>query len=540
MDYLSLCLICKDENDYLPEWLDYHILMGVDRFYIYDNVSRISLREALQDYIERGWVVVVDIPGSKVQLYAYDHCLRTFGARTFWMGFIDTDEFLVLKTDPDLKEFLRGYEAYAGLAVSSLFFGSNGHKTPPVDGQISSYVKRTHSAFEDNRFIKSIVQPKFIQLPNSPHDFVYKAGAWCVNENRVRVDDQQFPHQSEKIQLNHYFCRSQEEIEAKLKRGGGARSHALTRGRFDAINAHSDVEDKTILEVLQRMFDRAQNDLGAPSNSSGRLTLLSKLRALAETRRPAPFELAIPDLPIQRPELMEWITLKTESEAASVVHDVEQYGRILLKQLTRQPAHIPLYVGLSYNYLSLNDPVASWQALSQAWQTAPNSYIVLIGMCNYFLATKNFSMAEKTSRLLQTIAPQALLPMGFLAESLIGQGRYEDALKIGVPVVELAAMVGELPKGMGNYLVKLMADYLLKKKDFDGAVKLWEAGAKCQLGKEALIELSRALLLADNASEARRRLLQAQAFAPHDERVGALLVQANAEISASRRNQKKK
>jgi len=33
MDCLSLCLICKDENDYLAEWLDHHILAGVDRFY---------------------------------------------------------------------------------------------------------------------------------------------------------------------------------------------------------------------------------------------------------------------------------------------------------------------------------------------------------------------------------------------------------------------------------------------------------------------------------------------------------------------------
>ena len=104
MDYISLCLICKDENSYLPEWLDYHILMGVDRFYIYDNESRVSLRETLKEYIERGWVVVVDIQGKAMQLYAYDHCLQTFGAQTFWMGFIDTDEFLVPKTAKDLKD----------------------------------------------------------------------------------------------------------------------------------------------------------------------------------------------------------------------------------------------------------------------------------------------------------------------------------------------------------------------------------------------------------------------------------------------------
>ena len=139
MDYLSLCLTYKDENDYLPEWLDYHILMGVDRFYIYDNESQVSLRETLKEYVERGWVVVLDISGKAMQLYAYDHCLQTFGPQTFWMGFIDTDEFLVPKTTLDLKEFLKDYEDYAGLAVSSLFFGSGNHKTRPAGGSFDCH-----------------------------------------------------------------------------------------------------------------------------------------------------------------------------------------------------------------------------------------------------------------------------------------------------------------------------------------------------------------------------------------------------------------
>ncbi len=142
MDYLSLCLICKDENDYLEEWLNYHILTGVERFYIYDNDSQISLRETLKDYVARGWVVITDIPGQAMQMYAYDHCLRAFGPSTRWLGFIDTDEFLVPKTSVDLKDLLQHYEEFGGLAVSSLFFGSNQHQERPAQGQLASYTLR--------------------------------------------------------------------------------------------------------------------------------------------------------------------------------------------------------------------------------------------------------------------------------------------------------------------------------------------------------------------------------------------------------------
>ena len=154
-----------------------------------------------------------------MQLNAYDHCLQSFGPYTFWMGFIDTDEFLVTKTVLDLKELLKEYEAFGGLAVSSLFFGSNGHQTRPTAGQITAYTRRTHETFMENDLIKSIVQPSRTSQPISPHDFAFNQGSWCVNEKKLQVVGQHFPNYIELIQLNHYFCRSEGEIDLKLQRG---------------------------------------------------------------------------------------------------------------------------------------------------------------------------------------------------------------------------------------------------------------------------------------------------------------------------------
>lgn len=36
---LAVCAIFKDEAAYLREWLDFHLLMGVEHFYLYDNGS---------------------------------------------------------------------------------------------------------------------------------------------------------------------------------------------------------------------------------------------------------------------------------------------------------------------------------------------------------------------------------------------------------------------------------------------------------------------------------------------------------------------
>jgi tetratricopeptide (TPR) repeat protein len=521
MDYLSLCLICKDENDYLPEWLDYHILMGVDRFYIYDNESQTSLRETLKEYIEGGWVVVVNIPGKAMQLYAYDHCLRTFGRNTFWMGFIDADEFLVPKTAPGLKELLKDYETYGGLAVNSIFFGSNGYQTRPAIGQVAAYTKSTHVIFLENDLVKSIVQPGLALMPNSPHDFTFKEGTWCVNEDFLRVDGQRFPNRTDKIQLNHYYCRSESEIDLKLRRGNSG-NIVWPRKRFDLVNQFATYEDTSILPNLNELFqDKAIMAVARPQEAE----LLEKMATLARTRRTSPLEITRSEnSPLNfRTEISDWMDLKAQGMAVKDRGDFYQLSKILLSLIQMQPQYPHMYIDLSNNYLHIGNPEAAWQALSQAWQLAPNTYAVHVGMALYFLHIKNYSMAEKTCHVLLEIAPHNLTVLGFLTQTLIGQERFEEALKVGVPVVELSAQTGELPDGMGIFLIKRMADHLLGEKDYDGAVRLWKIGVEIQPGETTtLLELANSMLLTGDKAGAQEALTKAQALSPQNESVRTL------------------
>ena len=518
MDYLSLCLICKDENDYLPEWLDYHILVGVERFYIYDNDSRVSLREDLRSYIERGWVVVIDISGSAMQLYAYDHCLQTYGAGTFWLGFIDTDEFLVPRSTSDLKELLREYEAFGGLAVSSLFFGSDGHQQRPEAGQIASYTRRVHEGYREFDLVKSIVQPAKVFLPNSPHDFLYKNENWCVNEKRLRVDGQRFPCSIQKIQLNHYYCRSEAEIDLKLGRGNSG-AVAWPRRRFEAVNKLAVINDDAIFHCLINVFSQAgYGESDRPDEIIGS-NLVERLSGLAS-------KIAVGSMPGSCPlvadsfrsELSETVDYKTRINQALGQHKLEDAKDLMLQLLQRTPGNINLLVDLAIILLELNDYSGAWQVLTRAWQYSANNYLVLGGMVFYFLRIQNFVMAESTCRLLLEIGPHEIQAMGFLTEALLGQGRFEEGLKVGLPVIEFAAVQGELPDGMGLYLVKKMADYLVTIRDYAGAVGVWQMGVKCQPGEiSALVELGEAFLLAGNIACAREQLEQARILAPENE-----------------------
>ncbi|MDE5835564.1 MAG: glycosyltransferase family 2 protein, partial [Paramuribaculum sp.] len=48
--YLAVCAIAKNEGPYFKEWIDWHLSMGVEKFYIYDNGSDDNTAEVLKPY----------------------------------------------------------------------------------------------------------------------------------------------------------------------------------------------------------------------------------------------------------------------------------------------------------------------------------------------------------------------------------------------------------------------------------------------------------------------------------------------------------
>ena len=48
---LAVAAIFKDEAPYLREWLDYHLLAGVEHFYLYNNDSTDDYAEMLKPYV---------------------------------------------------------------------------------------------------------------------------------------------------------------------------------------------------------------------------------------------------------------------------------------------------------------------------------------------------------------------------------------------------------------------------------------------------------------------------------------------------------
>ena len=81
MAYLSICAIYRNEGEYLREWIEFHRLVGVERCYLYDNLSTDSHREVLAPYVEQGIVAASGWPHTSALYSRSTSCVDSAATR---------------------------------------------------------------------------------------------------------------------------------------------------------------------------------------------------------------------------------------------------------------------------------------------------------------------------------------------------------------------------------------------------------------------------------------------------------------------------
>ena len=211
---LAICLIIKDENEYLIEWLNHHINIGFDNFIIYDNQSKISVnRYLLNENISTENITIINWNDNKhgSQLRAYEHCCQNY--KDFdYIAFIDTDEFIYLTVHKTIQEYINSLPKFDALGIYWRMYGDINY--PTTKRKIKDYV-----SYHENGHIKSIVNPKKVTKWNDPH-FATINGLY-INENKNIINSPIGKHTSKDIYIKHTWTRSLSEFEQKIKRGSG-------------------------------------------------------------------------------------------------------------------------------------------------------------------------------------------------------------------------------------------------------------------------------------------------------------------------------
>jgi len=259
MDQLVIAGIFRNESRYLREWLEFHLLMGVSKFYLYNNRSDDDWESVLSPYAASGVVEVTDWPYlPPCQQQAYEHALTQLFGQDTWCAFIDIDEFLWSPTFDTVTEAMAFFpESWGAVGVNWLCFGSSGYQFASPGLVLERFTWRPKTKSEFNRHIKSVIRMnQEVWVGDTPHQFRVTNGTYSEAGEELKGPFSPC-HRSDILRINHYSSKSRQEWLERSKLGKPDRpdSMPIDPDWYEKRQAR-DVDDRQIFKFLPALKER--------------------------------------------------------------------------------------------------------------------------------------------------------------------------------------------------------------------------------------------------------------------------------------------
>ncbi len=220
---IQTVLIIKENIPFLREWIIYHINLGVDKIYLYDNTGSVGcdgsdknknkyninyaelinltdeevdkeLQNILNDYKNNVVYVRWDprdennniIYGQNLSIIDY---ITKYGSENDYTCFIDTDEFIFSKNNLDLKQYIIDNGADKYDLIQKKFIDRFCNKNKKVI-EMTNCIENINT---DGWAIKSIIKNNKIII-SSPNIHIHDISITTNNNKRINEDDFRFNH----------------------------------------------------------------------------------------------------------------------------------------------------------------------------------------------------------------------------------------------------------------------------------------------------------------------------------------------------------
>lgn len=256
----------RNDALYLREWIEFHLLMGVGRFYLYHqgtSTPEDGWREVLHPYVERRIVDVKEWPyrchhsgGRNAQIDANQDCIDRIKGQKGWLALIDSDEFLFSPRYETVTEALATLPQTCGaVGVHWMMFGSSGKQEWEDAPVIERFTWRPNESLPYNRMYKSIVRLDDAALSTLGSEHHFQTSGGTINEDGTPLLDREAPPRSSILRLNHYFTKSRKEWEQRHPIDTSSETWGRDENRWLWVQA-MDVDDRTIQRFLAALKER--------------------------------------------------------------------------------------------------------------------------------------------------------------------------------------------------------------------------------------------------------------------------------------------
>lgn len=261
---LGIVAPAKCEARYLVEWIAYHRVLGVRRFFIADNGGEDGTSEVLQALDAAGLIVRLDWRDAKYfQLDFYNRTIPRLIGLVDVVAVVDCDEFFrPLDGCASVPEAVAGYFSNPRTVVVGINWASYGSSGRTCAGEglvLERFTKRGPRDFASNHHIKCFIRPhKFIPNNPTPHFFNFdQPGGRYIDSRGDSIEWSSELGVTRRVvwnmlRLDHFSIKSHEEFQVKIARGSSDNpANISTEAHFRAVDVN-DIEDPVDAGLLAR------------------------------------------------------------------------------------------------------------------------------------------------------------------------------------------------------------------------------------------------------------------------------------------------
>nr|WP_315177807.1 glycosyltransferase family 92 protein [uncultured Flavobacterium sp.] len=262
---VSICAIFKNEAHNMKEWIEFHKIVGVEHFYMFNNFSNDNYLEILESYVTDGTVTLIEWPVEQGQFSAYEYFYKTYSDATQWVSFLDLDEFITPFYKKNISEWLLKYKNYPCIVLYWKMFGSSGKiehdfsqltieqytvswdKLDTV-GKVLLNTNYEIAKFDGTLHHSTVIKVKFLGMlfMVPPINEFKKFLKWDIHRTGFKS------HKDISIQINHYWSKSfGYYFENKVKRGD-VNNHDRT---IDTFYAHERFNKGSDYKIFKYMIE---------------------------------------------------------------------------------------------------------------------------------------------------------------------------------------------------------------------------------------------------------------------------------------------
>lgn len=267
MKYLTIGTLWKNENDYALDFIQYHRIVGVEHFVIFNNanVDDFSLEELLKNENDVE-IIRFSTDIKKLHQEAWGQLIKYNQGKTKWLALIDADQALVPAQVNDIKYILKNYEDFACLQINWHAFGSSWHETKLPGAVYERFLYRGQNDCIYNAHTQFICQPDRtlpVKTPE-PHYALFPDGEFAVNTNKEKINIDKIIELNPNTPLSfnipplhdilwcaHYTNKSKEEWLVKNNKGrADIIGEKIPTSQFDEYESKcNEVKEYRVLEL---------------------------------------------------------------------------------------------------------------------------------------------------------------------------------------------------------------------------------------------------------------------------------------------------